>query len=187
MEIKKAWIEHQRKLKEVACCGVYSPEQARSQTAILFTSFPSALDALEASMQREAEKDAEIERLKSSATPKPSAMLSFDQLDVEQKLRYGFKYRLPVTLDANEVHIAMNAITQIAEKDAAIARLTAERDAAVRDMRIMRTCQNCKHKPVDYSFIHGACKNCDDEDKWQWRGSCAENAPDGAESEGKNE
>ena len=45
-----------------------------------------------------------------------------------------------------------------------------ERDAAIADMWLMRSCQSCKHKPDGYNRIRCACPDCDDEDKWEWRG-----------------
>jgi hypothetical protein len=68
-----------------------------------------------------------------------------------------------------------DALDEIARLTADLAAMTAERDAAVRDMRIMRTCQICKHKPEGYLSLHGACDYCDDEDNWEWRGPVAEN------------
>jgi len=80
-----------------------------------------------------------------------------------------------------------------AEKDATIARLTAERDAekrradaAVDD--IAKVCHTCKHRfdlvPTGEPYPQ-QCNGCNG-DKWEWRGPVAANtdAPTGAESEG---
>ena len=89
MEITKEWIAQQRAVCEAATPGKWTTaviigEQYKcavagetgliamdvrnsSDSAFIATArtaLPAALDALEASMQREAEKDAEVERLK---------------------------------------------------------------------------------------------------------------------------
>ena len=57
MEINQEWIDQQRALREL-CADEYEFYERSGHN------YPAALDALEASMQREAEKDAEIARLK---------------------------------------------------------------------------------------------------------------------------
>lgn len=59
--------------------------------------------------------------------------------------------------------------------ESALAEAQRRAEAAVEDMWTMRSCQSCLHQPEGYPSLHGACKDCDDEDKWEWRG------PDGSE------
>lgn len=67
-----------------------------------------------------------------------------------------------------------------------IARLTAERDAAIRDLKWLsneyKFCTTCKR---DNGRGIWDCNDerCDAENHYEWRGPCAENAPTGAESE----
>lgn len=65
---------------------------------------------------------------------------------------------------------------------AELLRVTQELEAAKRNMWTMRSCQNCKHCPGNYPALHGACKNCDDEDKWEWRGLVPDNTQAGGET-----
>jgi len=73
-----------------------------------------------------------------------------------------FKVDMPAALDALEAAYAE------------ITRLTAERDAAVEDMSRISECRTCKNAARNGGrrFPCGPCK-------WQWRGPCAENAPEG--------
>ena len=75
MEINQAWIDQQRAVCEVANDVYQHPQKVSSQRSIVYTLFPSALDALEASMQREAEKDAEIVRMTAERDAAVSDML----------------------------------------------------------------------------------------------------------------
>ena len=109
---------------------------------------------------------------------------------------------LPAALDALEASMAREV-----EKDATIARLTAERDAAIIDLRGSGTCFSCKHfrRNGGNCFGAGRCRTegvevwpCDEpgeylisipddgRDFYDWRGPVAANtdAPTGAESEG---
>lgn len=56
--------------------------------------------------------------------------------------------------------------------DQRLARVTAERDAAVKDLDELRRgtcrCFACKYDRVDYD--KSACRGCDYNDNWQWRG-----------------
>jgi hypothetical protein len=111
---------------------------------------PAALDALESSMAREAEKEKQC-----GIWRKASERLADHEKDLQQT----------------------------------IARLTAERDAAVCDLKYLsgeyKLCDTCKHN-------HGKgvwdCNDglCDKENHYEWRGPTSANtdAPTGAESEG---
>lgn len=98
---------------------------------------------------------------------------------------------LPAALDALEASMAREA-----EKDAIIARVTAERDAAVCDMfGCMSTqgqCVRCKKRyccdGTDDDKFSPLCKNNSHCYAWEWRGLHADNtdAPTGAESEGEH-
>ena len=129
-QVTAEWIAQQRDNLRNAL-GTFC---AQREIAIIFADYDAALDALEASMQREA------------------------------------------------------------EKDATIARLTDERDAAVCDMfGCMSTqgqCVRCKKRyycdGTDDDKFSPLCKNNSHCYAWEWRGLHADNtdAPTGAESEG---
>lgn len=137
MEITKEWIAQQREICEIAIM-VYEDAPACAVPLLqqLEKSLKAAIDALEASMQREA------------------------------------------------------------EKDAIIARVTAERDAAVCDMfGCMSTqgqCVRCKKRyycdGTDDDKFSPLCKNNSHCYAWEWRGLHADNtdAPEGAGSEGEH-
>lgn len=46
-----------------------------------------------------------------------------------------------------------------------------ERDAAVRDLAINRSCMTCKNE----AGLKCAANGCAHDNEWQWRGVCAEN------------
>ena len=76
----------------------------------------------------------------------------------------------------------INAEMNLEHQSAEIDRLTAERDAAVKDLKHNDNCDICAHGQTDldcYFECEGcnecACGKCRDDDKWEWRGPCAEN------------
>lgn len=85
---------------------------------------------------------------------------------------------LPAALDALEASMQREA-----EKDAEIERLTAELDAAISDCSgYCATCGffgdcaiNDHNDTSPPTWFHGDC------DDWEWRGLCADNAPEGAQ------
>ena len=102
---------------------------------------------------------------------------------------------LPAALDALEAAQAESeewkrdygsAIELLAEKKKQIDALTAERDAAARDLKWLsneyKFCVTCK---LDNGGGVWDCNDerCDAENHYKWRGLCADNAPTGAESE----
>lgn len=135
-QVTAEWIAQQRAVSDTANERLYSEASESAKSTIICSAFDAALDALEASMQREA------------------------------------------------------------EKDATIARLTAERDAAVCDMfGCMSTqgqCVRCKKRyycdGTDDDKFSPLCKNKSHCYAWEWRGLHADNtdAPTGAESENSN-
>ena len=62
---------------------------------------------------------------------------------------------------------------QLAEVEKELAKVKAERDAAVRDLEEYGGCPSCKHK--DISSMEEPCLSCfrsnGREDKWEWRGA----------------
>ena len=64
-------------------------------------------------------------------------------------------------------------LNRYAQLEAELARVTEERDAAVRDLDICRhtpqsKCFACKHDVFDYD--KSVCTGCDYNDNWEWRG-----------------
>ena len=111
--------------------------------------------------------------------------------NIDADIRFCVSARtvLPAALDALEASMQREA-----EKDAIIARVTAERDAAVCDMfGCMSTqgqCVRCKKRyccdGTDDDKFSPLCKNNSHCYAWEWRGLHADNtdAPAGAESGG---
>lgn len=73
---------------------------------------------------------------------------------------------------------------EFADAHPVIARLIAERDAALRDLKHMDNCDICAHGQAgvpgcdvecEGCKLDCACRDCRNEDNWQWRGPCAEN------------
>lgn len=69
---------------------------------------------------------------------------------------------------------------------AQVKALTAERDAAVRDLIHSDNCDICIHGQAQGCDLEClacglvcACKDCRDEGNWQWRGPCADNTEGG--------
>lgn len=126
---------------------------------------------------------AEMRKVCEAATPGPwnasdyASVLAFTDAEVCQRANdndmafiAAARTALPAALDALEA----------AQKE--IARLTAERDAAVHDLNF--DCNTCKNNGV---FPIEQCEKCgttDDETNglisyYEWRGLCAENATEG--------
>ena len=105
--------------------------------------------------------------------------------NIDADIRFCVSARtvLPAALDALEASMQREA-----EKDAIIARVTAERDAAARDLKWLsneyKFCVTCKR---DNGRGVWDCNDerCDAENHYEWRGLCSSNtdAPTGAESE----
>ena len=72
----------------------------------------------------------------------------------------------------------------IAELRAELKRVTAERDAAIEDLKILSDCDYCKYDCKNYeeddcrfcSVKKCKCRTCKDGSSWEWRGLVAENA-----------
>jgi len=142
MEINQEWIDQQRALcGNVKRLNLFSLAEADK---IFKVDMPAALDALEASMQREAEKEKQC-----GIWRKASERLADHEKDLQQT----------------------------------IARLTAERGAAVSDMfGCMSTqgqCVRCKKRyycdGTDDDKFSPLCKNKSHCYAWEWRGLHADN------------
>ncbi len=107
-------------------------------------------------------------------------MNKYEQSIVD-RLRYGLYGRFSVTLGADEVHIPMNAIEENEKLRADFARVTAERDAAVEDIKHNNNCTVCAYglsqgdcETNDYDCencrANCECKSCRNENNWKWRG-----------------
>lgn len=123
-----------------------------------------------------------------AATPGPwnasdyASVLAFTDAEVCQRANDNdmafmatARTALPAALDALEAAYSE------------IARLTAERDAAVKDLQGMSdaagTCFGCAYSIDNHCRHPELGKLCGEYHKYTWRGLCAENAPTGAESE----
>lgn len=182
MEINQEWIDQQRALCEAATRGPWKSSDVRLDgMPVVFCENRRIFDAV----VKDGQSAVDADFIASARTALPAALDALEAAYAEiASLKAEVRAAKDVTQTASdECSEGCNTITQLQsekwELQEEVARLTAERDAAVKDMWLMRTCQNCKYKPVDYPSIHGACKGCDDEDKWKWRGLCAENAQEG--------
>lgn len=59
------------------------------------------------------------------------------------------------------------AATAIETLRADLARMTAERDAAVSDLELFATCDTCKFGEMKMAYD---CLGCDHASNWKWRG-----------------
>lgn len=64
-----------------------------------------------------------------------------------------------------------DAADQIERLSAELERVSLERDAAVRDLAINRSCATCKNE----AGLKCAANGCAYDNEWQWRGVCEEN------------
>lgn len=81
--------------------------------------------------------------------------------------------------DANEYEVPINLGDTLREAAEEIRKLTAERDAAVEDLRFQHDCDQCKNKEVsdncqtgicDGCTMYCPCRGCNCGEKWEWRG-----------------
>jgi hypothetical protein len=72
-----------------------------------------------------------------------------------------------------------DALAYIQQLESRLAQVERERDAAVKVMRLVRLCENCKHcdKPCE-SYPCSSCAMDRERSKpnWEWRGVCPENS-----------
>ncbi|GHU72500.1 hypothetical protein FACS1894184_20270 [Clostridia bacterium] len=67
-----------------------------------------------------------------------------------------------------------DAVGIVRQQQAEIKRLTRERDAAIRDIKLTTHSYLCKHRRENDNDCD--CLSCDDNcDEFEWRGLCAEN------------
>lgn len=83
-------------------------------------------------------------------------------------------------------HIIKELYDLVVHYESHIAQVERERDAAVKVMRMVRLCENCKH--IDKPCESYPCSSCSmDRERrkpnWEWRGVCAENTKDGKQDE----
>ena len=97
----------------------------------------------------------------------------------------GRERRIPVTIQPDEIHIAMNAIEQSAALREQVANLTAERYAAIADISVAAfsaevfPCEVCASDGL--GRMGYPCNVCTKKHSaFQWRGLCADNAPSSA-------
>ena len=100
-----------------------------------------------------------------------SELGGIDEYDIEAAIdRLESQERKITEIENFHKEMLKDHNAQVAELAARAESAERERDAAVKDMWLMRSCQSCKHKPEGYTHIRCACPDCDDEDKWEWRG-----------------
>lgn len=185
--LSKEWITEQRAIcSKVKLDGAFALHAAEK---LFLDDMPAALDALEASMKREAEKDAEIERLKNKQAGVTPTPLSSDQMNIANRLRHGLYHCHDVTIGAEEVHIPMNAIEEVPRLAAELAAEKCWADAAVSDIKqLMASCPS-DYRPCDWcmDYDSGVCANgetyagcivCQP----KWRGPCRSNTDEHAEN-----
>lgn len=71
-----------------------------------------------------------------------------------------------------------DSLAYIQQLESRLAQVERERDAAVKVMHLVRTCENCKHcdKPSEsYPCSLCAMDRKRSKPNWEWRGVCAEN------------
>ena len=107
-------------------------------------------------------------------------ILTKDQQSVVDRLRKANQEGTNCTIYNNEVHLPLNAFTEVLRLTVELAAVTSERDAAVADLK--KNCTTCKH--LGESGLVAPCKNCQGNVfcEWKWRG-VQPSAPDGAEGE----
>jgi len=162
------WIAEQRAVCDAATQGAWYPDgfavwddnlgeyiEIESKDAAFIASarsaLPSALDALEASMQREAEKDAEIERLKFTLHAKARAEIKQTTgLSEAQKMLVNYIRECRASgrdaiIDKTETHLVLNAMESVIRLTAAPAAEKRRADAAVNDLNLLCYCDVCTH------------------------------------------
>ena len=99
-------------------------------------------------------------------------MLNKWEQSIVDRLRYGLQNRQPVTLGADEVHIAANAIVERDELK--------ERCAAA-EADIAHNCKTCSNREDGYNTE--PCKSCRKTyyASWTWRGPQSPAGQEGAE------
>ena len=121
------------RIKELrGLCEVFG----KIQCSKAWQALPELLDAYEASMQREAEKDAEIERVQAE-----NAQI---RKDVSALIGEEMAYQ--------EGHIPGDAdrVAEIERLKGELAAEKREKDAAVKDLATAKCCDTCKHQNTVY-------------------------------------
>lgn len=135
--------------------------------------------------------------IENAPTIDPEALPIVQELQTQVKeqkeqlshLEYWELDRKQVLKSAAGDRAAVNVMRKHCEKTIAelreeLKRVTAERDAALADLKYIASCEccayGCKNLEVDHCFDCGEkecrCRNCLGGDCWEWRGAVAENA-----------
>ena len=172
MEINQAWIDQQRQISEIV--DMVCEDAPGSEVPLLKQiekSQAAALDALEAAY-------AEIDRLNHTTAIDNDEFKMLDGICQEIEKDDAWNDRQAELL----VDYFPTIMQEIRAKNAEIARLTDERDAAVNDLRTLaindQDCATCKHGENnlnDCGMYDGPCE-------WEWRGVCASNTDNGGEN-----
>lgn len=111
-------------------------------------------------------------------------ILTKDQQSVVDRLRKANQEGTNCTIYNNEVHLPLNAFTEVLRLTVELAAVTRERDAAVSDLKRASICDQCTHWPtmnlatftceIAGKKPFSACKH------YEWHGV---QAPDRAEGE----
>lgn len=159
-------------LTEEKACEIQAANSAFIAAAR--TALPELLDALEASMKRETENESLIK----------SCMELIGILSVQNKEYQDANLKWAESMYLREAETAKYdlLLDSLVDEHTQIVRLTAERDAAVKDLSehapFAATCKKWEENKCGWDCQSQRCPG------WEWRGPCVENAPSGAESEG---